>query len=154
MELSDELHGAAAFPPGKEPPDTHRIQGWVGSKFGLEVLNRLPSPPAHCLVTMSVELYRLLLCNLIVLIIFGTVCKLRSFFCHPPATSAVKVTFVTFFPKHCINKYGLSAWNTKCHTLYNCVQKSLLFYSYAGSTGSESAQDHVVTTCSMYNQKF
>jgi hypothetical protein len=36
MEMSGQLHAPAALTPGKSPPDTHWIGGWVGPRNGLE----------------------------------------------------------------------------------------------------------------------
>jgi len=33
MEMSGQLHAPATLLPGKEPPDTHWIGGWLGSMF-------------------------------------------------------------------------------------------------------------------------
>jgi hypothetical protein len=44
MEVSGQLHAPAALPPGKEPPGTHWIGGWVGpviSGYGGEIMNGL-----------------------------------------------------------------------------------------------------------------
>jgi hypothetical protein len=34
--LSGQLHAPATLPPGKEPPDTRWIEGWVGPRGGLD----------------------------------------------------------------------------------------------------------------------
>jgi hypothetical protein len=34
--MSGELHVPTALPPGKEPPGTHWIGGWVGPRAGLD----------------------------------------------------------------------------------------------------------------------
>jgi hypothetical protein len=36
MEVSGQLHAPVSLPPGKEPPGTHWIGGWVGPRSGLE----------------------------------------------------------------------------------------------------------------------
>jgi len=46
MDVSGQLHATAALPPGKEPPGTHWIGGWVGSGAGLDMVSKkkIPSP--------------------------------------------------------------------------------------------------------------
>jgi hypothetical protein len=46
MEVSGELHAPAALLPGKEPPNTHWIGGWVGPRAILDavVKRKIPSP--------------------------------------------------------------------------------------------------------------
>jgi hypothetical protein len=46
MEVSGQLHAPAALPPGKEPPGTHWIGGWVGPGAVLDavVKRKIPSP--------------------------------------------------------------------------------------------------------------
>jgi len=46
MEVSDQLHAPAALPPGKEPPGTHWIGGWVGPRAVLDAVEKrkIPSP--------------------------------------------------------------------------------------------------------------
>jgi hypothetical protein len=46
MEVSGQLHAPAALPPGKEPPGTHCIGGWVGPRTVLDtvVKIKIPSP--------------------------------------------------------------------------------------------------------------
>jgi hypothetical protein len=36
FKVSGQLHAPAALPPGKEPPRTHWIGGWVGPRAGLD----------------------------------------------------------------------------------------------------------------------
>jgi hypothetical protein len=36
--MSGELHSSAALPPGKEPPNTHLVGGWVNLRTGLDDL--------------------------------------------------------------------------------------------------------------------
>jgi hypothetical protein len=36
MEVSGQLHAPAALTPGKEPPRSHWIGGWVGPRAGLD----------------------------------------------------------------------------------------------------------------------
>jgi len=45
MEVSGQLHAAAALPPGKEPHGTHCIGGGVGRRAGLDavVKRKIPS---------------------------------------------------------------------------------------------------------------
>jgi hypothetical protein len=45
MEVSGQFHVPAALLPRKEPPDTHRIGGWVGLRASLEavVKRKIPS---------------------------------------------------------------------------------------------------------------
>jgi hypothetical protein len=38
MEVSGQLHTLAAFTPGEEPPITHWIGGWVGTRAILDVV--------------------------------------------------------------------------------------------------------------------
>jgi hypothetical protein len=38
MEMSGQLHGPAALPPGKEPPVTHWIGGCMGLRFGMDAV--------------------------------------------------------------------------------------------------------------------
>jgi hypothetical protein len=38
MEVSGQLHAPAVLPPGKEPPDTNWIGGWVGPRTVLEAV--------------------------------------------------------------------------------------------------------------------
>jgi len=47
MEVSGQLHAPAALPPEKEPPGTHWIGGWVGSRAGLGAVKKkkFPAPP-------------------------------------------------------------------------------------------------------------
>jgi hypothetical protein len=40
MEVNGQLHAPAALPPGKEPPGTHCIGGWVGPRAGLDAVVR------------------------------------------------------------------------------------------------------------------
>jgi hypothetical protein len=40
MEVSGQVHAPAALPPGKEPPDTHWIGGWVGPSVGLDDMEK------------------------------------------------------------------------------------------------------------------
>jgi hypothetical protein len=44
--MSGQFHAPAALPPGKEPPSTHWIGGWVGSRAILDVVVKkiIPSP--------------------------------------------------------------------------------------------------------------
>jgi hypothetical protein len=47
LEVSGQLHAPAALPPGKEPPGTHWIGGWLCPRTGLdevEVRKILPLP--------------------------------------------------------------------------------------------------------------
>jgi hypothetical protein len=46
MEVSGQLHAPAALPPGKDPPGTRWIGGWVGPRAVLEavVKRNIPSP--------------------------------------------------------------------------------------------------------------
>jgi hypothetical protein len=46
MEVSGQLHTPATLPPGKEPPGTHWIGGWVGPRAVLDavVKRKIPSP--------------------------------------------------------------------------------------------------------------
>jgi len=46
MEVSGQLHAPAALLPGKEPPGTHWIGGWLGLRAGLDavVKRKYPSP--------------------------------------------------------------------------------------------------------------
>jgi hypothetical protein len=47
LEVSGQFHAQAALPPGKEPPHTHWIGGWVGPKPNLEDMEKwkfLPPP--------------------------------------------------------------------------------------------------------------
>jgi hypothetical protein len=46
MEVSGQLHALDALPPGKEPPGTHWIGGWVGHRAVLDavVKRKIPSP--------------------------------------------------------------------------------------------------------------
>jgi hypothetical protein len=38
--MSGQLHAQAALPPGKEPPGTHWIGGWVGPRAGMDDLEK------------------------------------------------------------------------------------------------------------------
>jgi hypothetical protein len=38
--VSGQLHAPAALPPGKEPPGTHWIGGWMAPRAGLENLEK------------------------------------------------------------------------------------------------------------------
>jgi hypothetical protein len=40
MEVSGQLHATAALPPGKEPPVSHSIEGWVAPSADLDVVTR------------------------------------------------------------------------------------------------------------------
>jgi hypothetical protein len=40
MEVSSQLHASDAFPPGKEPPCTHWIDIRVGSRAGLDTVEK------------------------------------------------------------------------------------------------------------------
>jgi hypothetical protein len=47
--VSGQLHAPAALPPGKEPPGTHWIRGWVDPRAGLDDVEKrkfltLPGP--------------------------------------------------------------------------------------------------------------
>jgi hypothetical protein len=46
MEVSGQLHTPAALLPGKEPPGTHWIGGWVGPRAGLDAMvkRKIPRP--------------------------------------------------------------------------------------------------------------
>jgi hypothetical protein len=46
MEVSGQLHAPAALPPGKEPPGSHWIGGWVDPRAVLDavVKRKIPSP--------------------------------------------------------------------------------------------------------------
>jgi hypothetical protein len=46
MVVSGQLHVPAASPPGKEPPVTHWIGGWVGPRAVLDAMvkGKIPSP--------------------------------------------------------------------------------------------------------------
>jgi hypothetical protein len=46
MEVSGQLHALAALPPGKDPPLTHWIGGWVGTRAVTDavVKRKIPSP--------------------------------------------------------------------------------------------------------------
>jgi len=39
MEVSGQLHATAALPPGKQPR-THRTEGWVGPRPGLDAVTK------------------------------------------------------------------------------------------------------------------
>jgi hypothetical protein len=39
MEASGQRHAPAALPPGKEPPGTYWIGGWVGPTTGLDAVD-------------------------------------------------------------------------------------------------------------------
>jgi hypothetical protein len=63
MDVSGQLHGPAALPPGESAPGTHWIGGQVGPRVGLGAVNEIkflhcresnPGRPAH-----SPSLYRL-----------------------------------------------------------------------------------------------
>jgi hypothetical protein len=45
--MSGKLHAPAALPPGKEPPRTRWVRGWVGPKAGMDtvVTRKILSPP-------------------------------------------------------------------------------------------------------------
>jgi hypothetical protein len=47
MEMSGQLHALAALPPGKYPPSTRWIGGWVGSRAGLDAVVKRKSPSPH-----------------------------------------------------------------------------------------------------------
>jgi hypothetical protein len=38
MEVSGQLHAPVVLPPGKEPPGTHRIGGWMDPRAGLDAV--------------------------------------------------------------------------------------------------------------------
>jgi hypothetical protein len=38
MEVSGQLHAAAALTSGKEPPGTHWAGGWVGPRAGVDAM--------------------------------------------------------------------------------------------------------------------
>jgi hypothetical protein len=38
--MSGQLHAQAVLSSGKEPPSTHCIGGWVGSRAGLDVMKK------------------------------------------------------------------------------------------------------------------
>jgi hypothetical protein len=38
MEVSGQLHAPAALPPGKGPPGTRWMGGWVGPRAGLDAV--------------------------------------------------------------------------------------------------------------------
>jgi hypothetical protein len=65
MEVSGQLHAPAALTPGKEPPGTHYIGGWVGPRAGFDVVgkkNLAPAgnqTPAAQPIAISIELSRL-----------------------------------------------------------------------------------------------
>jgi len=67
MEANGQIHIPTALPPGKEPPSTHRIGGWVGPRAGLDAVEkikfpiprRLIEPPNHNRPARSQSLYRL-----------------------------------------------------------------------------------------------
>jgi hypothetical protein len=40
MEVSGQLHAPATLLPGKEPPGTHWIGGWVGPRAGLDMVEK------------------------------------------------------------------------------------------------------------------
>jgi hypothetical protein len=40
MKVSGQLHAPAALPPGKQPPGTHWIGGWVGPRACLDDLDK------------------------------------------------------------------------------------------------------------------
>jgi hypothetical protein len=70
--VSGQLHAPAALPPGKEPPGTHWIGGWVDLRAGLNEMEKrkfltLPGlelrplgRPAHKLVAIPTMLFWLL----------------------------------------------------------------------------------------------
>jgi hypothetical protein len=43
MELSGQLHARTALPPGKEPPGTHWIGGWVGPLVARDAVEKRKS---------------------------------------------------------------------------------------------------------------
>jgi len=45
--VSGQLHIPAALPPGKEPPGTHCIGGWVGPRVSLDVVKRKNHRPCQ-----------------------------------------------------------------------------------------------------------
>jgi len=55
VEVSDQLHAAAALVPGKEPPGTHLIGGWMGHKTGLDsvVKKKFPAPAENRIPTVQ-----------------------------------------------------------------------------------------------------
>jgi hypothetical protein len=47
LEVSGQIHAAAAIPPGERVPSTHWIGGWVGPRAGLDYMEKwkfLPPP--------------------------------------------------------------------------------------------------------------
>jgi hypothetical protein len=51
MEVSGQLHAAAALPPGERTPGIHWIGGWVGPRSGLDDVkkgNILPVRDLNC----------------------------------------------------------------------------------------------------------
>jgi hypothetical protein len=40
MEVRGQLHAHTALPPGKQPPGTHCIGGWVGPRTDLDVMEK------------------------------------------------------------------------------------------------------------------
>jgi hypothetical protein len=45
LEVSSQLHVPICLAPGKEPPGTHCIGGWVGPTAGLDVVEKRKSLP-------------------------------------------------------------------------------------------------------------
>jgi len=43
MEVSGQLHDPVALPPGKEPPVTLWIGGWVGPTAGPDMKRKVPA---------------------------------------------------------------------------------------------------------------
>jgi hypothetical protein len=43
LEESGQLHAIAALPPGEIAPDTDWIEGWLGTRAGLDVVERRKS---------------------------------------------------------------------------------------------------------------
>jgi len=52
IEVGGQFHAQAALSPGKEPPGTHWIGGWVGCRAGVETVSKrkIPSPRSPNLV--------------------------------------------------------------------------------------------------------
>jgi hypothetical protein len=54
MEVSGQLHAATALPPGKYPPGTQWIGGWLGHRVGLNAMEKRKILPLPGILTLAV----------------------------------------------------------------------------------------------------
>ena len=145
-------HAAAALPLGKRA-GTHCTGRWVGPRAGVEGcgkfrLHRTSQSIASLYTDWPIPAH--IFCNVLILITFGAVCNLRVFFPILPSLLCWKSKLLSpalCSETPCIKKYSVSEWSKKFRASVTNAEKSLLYYFYAGSDGSESAQVHVVTSC-------